>query len=388
MHIYHILVNFVIMAGIYIHIPFCKKRCIYCDFYSTTNNQLADSYIDCLCNELSLRIHEIEAENVTTIYIGGGTPSQLSNVQLTRLVNYVKTVIDFNKITEFTIEVNPDDINTEYMQLCRSLGINRVSMGIQSFIDTELEIINRRHNSQQALDAVNIIKSCGFSNISIDLIYGLPLQTLDSWKESVKTAISLDVPHISSYNLSYEEGTVLYQKRENGEINECNEDDCIKMYEILVSELKNAGYVHYEISNFAKPNCYSQHNTNYWNLTPYLGIGASAHSFDGKTRRYNPASIHEYMTTLKYNNVAYEEETETSWEKYNEYVMINLRTMWGVNLGKLKNAFGDVLYNYLIKNSRKFITNDMMKIENDNLIVTEKGVMLSDLIIRTLIYVP
>lgn len=376
------------MAGIYIHIPFCKKRCIYCDFFSTTDNHLVDKYIDCICKEFSSRIFEIEASKFTTIYIGGGTPSQLSISQLTRLVNFVKSHIDFNKIEEFTIEVNPDDVNLEYMQTCRSLGINRVSMGIQSFVDAELEAINRRHNSTQALKAVETIKNAGFSNISIDLIYGLPLQSIDSWIYSVKKAISLDVPHISSYNLSYEEGTLLYKKRECGEIQECSDENCIKMYEILVDELKAAGYEHYEISNYAKPSCYSLHNSNYWNLTPYLGIGASAHSFDGKIRRYNPSSLITYTNMINDRGVAYDEEEETKWERYNEYVMINLRTMWGINLNKVNELFGNELHKHIIKYSRKFIDNGELKETNHTISLTEKGIMLSDYIIRELIYVP
>lgn len=376
------------MAGIYIHIPFCKKRCIYCDFYSTTDNRLAERYIDALCTELTHRITEIDRNNITTIYIGGGTPSQLTIRQLSRLINFIKEAIDFNKIEEFTIEVNPDDVTPEYMQDYRTLGINRVSMGIQSFIDGELQAINRRHTSVQAQEAVYIIKKAGISNISIDLIYGLPAQTIDTWCYSVKKAIELDVPHISCYNLSYEEGTPLYNMREQGKITECSDDDCITMYEILIKDLHSTGYEHYEISNFAKEEKYSRHNSNYWNLTPYLGLGAAAHSFDGKTRRYNPSSIHEYIQSVNNRGVACEEEQETIWERFNEYVMLNLRTMWGINLNSVKNIFGDELYYHLIKYSKRFIDNNELQ-EKDNIItLTDKGIMLADYIIRTLIFVP
>lgn len=376
------------MAGIYIHIPFCKKRCIYCDFYSTTDNRLAERYIDAICTELTHRITEIDRNNITTIYIGGGTPSQLSISQLSQLINFIKSVVDFKKIIEFTIEVNPDDVTFEYILACHSLGINRVSMGIQSFVDNELQAINRRHNARQAQDAVFTIKQAGITNISIDLIYGLPLQTIDSWLYSIKKAIELDVPHISCYNLSYEEGTPLYNMRKNGEIVECSEEACIEMYETLISELQKAGFEHYEISNFAKTGYYSRHNSNYWNLTPYLGLGAAAHSFDGKIRRYNPTSIHKYIQNVNYKGVAYDEEHETIYERYNEYIMINLRTMWGINLNKVKEMFGDELYNHLIKNCKRFIDNNELQ-ENDNIItLTDKGIMISDYIIRTLIFVP
>ena len=377
-----------LMAGIYIHIPFCKKRCIYCDFYSTTDNRLTESYIGALENELSARINEIGIDNVSTIYIGGGTPSQLTIQQLYRLIASIKNIINFEKVLEFTIEVNPDDVNFEYMQACRTLGINRVSMGIQSFVDAELEIINRRHNSAQAVETVKIMRSAGFDNISIDLIYGLPLQTLDSWRYSVAEAIKLDVPHISCYNLSYEEDTLLYKKRESGEIIECNEEDCITMYEVLTENLKEAGYLHYEISNYCKPDSFSRHNSNYWNLTPYLGLGASAHSYDGKVRRYNPDSIHEYMKKVGECGIAYEEDDETEWEKYNEYIMIGLRTMWGVSLSNLEKMFSNELYNHFIAESRRFINSGELKEENGAVVLTEKGIMLTDYVVRSLMFVP
>lgn len=376
------------MAGIYIHIPFCKKRCIYCDFYSTTDNRLTKSYIEAIQKEIASRLHEINEDDITTIYIGGGTPSQLSINQLSQLINFIKTVVDFKKIIEFTIEVNPDDVTFEYIHACHSLGINRVSMGIQSFVDNELQAINRRHNARQAQDAVFTIKQAGITNISIDLIYGLPLQTIDSWFYSICEAIKLDVPHISCYNLSYEEGTTLYNMRENGEIVECSEDTCIEMYETLIYELKKAGFEHYEISNFAKSGYYSRHNSNYWNLTPYLGLGASAHSFDGKKRRYNPSSIHEYIRKINENGVTYEEEEETILEQYNEYIMINLRTMWGINLTQIGKMFGNELRNHLIKYSREFIISGDLKETENTISLTEKGIMISDYIIRTLMIVP
>lgn len=376
------------MAGIYIHIPFCKKRCIYCDFYSSTDNRLVDKYIDALCIEIESRLHEIDKNNITTIYIGGGTPSQLSATQLGEIINFIKSKIDFSLIEEFTIEVNPDDVTYDYIKECITFGINRVSMGIQSFVDEELKIINRRHDSSQAIKAIETIKSAGISNISIDLIYGLPLQTIESWIYSARKAIEMNVPHISCYNLSYEEGTTLYKMRDMGEIKECNEDTCIEMYDILVKMLADADFEHYEISNFAKRGYYSRHNSNYWNLTPYLGLGASAHSFDGSIRRYNPSSIQKYTSNISESGIAYEEEQETLYEQFNEYIMINLRTMWGVNTQKVKTIFGEELRNHLIKYSRRFIESGDLKEKENTIVLSEKGIMLSDYIIRTLMFVP
>lgn len=375
------------MAGIYIHIPFCKKRCIYCDFYSTVDNRLAESYIDVLCAELTARMAEIAGNDVTTIYIGGGTPSQLTIAQLSRLVFHIKRILNFEKIEEFTIEVNPDDVTSEYMRACRDMGINRVSMGIQSFVDAELKVINRRHDAGEACEAVKIIKEAGFSNISIDLIYGLPLQTLESWRYSVAEAVALDVPHVSCYNLSYEEGTTLYNMKESGLVEECCEDYCIGMYEILVEELTRAGYEHYEISNFAKSGQYSRHNSNYWNLTPYLGLGASAHSFDGEVRRYNPSSIGEYIQKVREYGVAYEEEFETDLERFNEFVMINLRTKWGVSYTDVEQRFGLDICRNLKLNSRRFVDTGELREDDGVLCLTEKGIMLADYIIRNLMVV-
>ena len=376
------------MAGIYIHIPFCKKRCIYCDFYSSTDNRLVDKYIDALCIEIESRLHEIDKNNITTIYIGGGTPSQLSATQLGEIINFIKSKIDFSLIEEFTIEVNPDDVTYDYIKECITFGINRVSMGIQSFVDEELKIINRRHDSSQAIKAIETIKSAGISNISIDLIYGLPLQTIESWIYSARKAIEMNVPHISCYNLSYEEGTTLYKMRDMGEIKECDEDTCIEMYDILVKMLADADFEHYEISNFAKRGYYSRHNSNYWNLTPYLGLGASAHSFDGSIRRYNPSSIQKYTSNISESGIAYEEEQETLYEQFNEYIMINLRTMWGVNTQKVKTIFGEELRNHLIKYSRRFIESGDLKEKENTIVLSENGIMLSDYIIRTLMFAP
>lgn len=261
-------------------------------------------------------------------------------------------------------------------------------MGIQSFADEELMAINRRHTVDEARMAVEIIKNAGFSNISIDLIYGLPLQTLNSWLYSVKEAVALGVPHISCYNLSYEEGTALYRMRESGKVKECSEDDCVQMYDVLVSELTGAGYEHYEISNFSLPGKYSRHNSNYWNLTPYLGLGASAHSFDGVVRRYNPSSIKVYVQKVQETGKACEEEPETDWERFNEYIMVNLRTRWGVSLESVKSRFGLSLYHHLIKYSEKFLRGGVLRMDDGAIVLTEKGVMLADYVIRTLMYLP
>ncbi|MEG0559624.1 MAG: radical SAM family heme chaperone HemW [Muribaculaceae bacterium] len=376
------------MAGIYIHIPFCKQKCIYCDFYSVGAIHKIDDYIIALTQELALRKKELNDEIIRTLYIGGGTPSVLSITQLDNLINRIKREICFSYIDEFTIEVNPDDITIEYAKGLKSLGINRVSMGIQSFNDKELGILKRRHTAKQAIEAIKVLKDAELSNISIDLIYGLPGQSIITWEDNVNQAIKLDVSHISAYGLSYEEGTQLYRMRANGEINECSEDDYIEMYNILVRNLKAFEYEHYEISNFAKRGKYSMHNSSYWNNTHYIGLGTAAHSYDGIARRYNPNNINKYIETLDKGMVYYEQVDENLYERYNDCIMTRLRTMWGLNIDVIKQEFGNDLYQYCVEAMKKYIKNGEIIKDGSIVHLSEKGVMTSDNIFRELFYVP
>ncbi len=375
------------MGGIYIHIPFCKKKCIYCDFYSVAKSGYADRYAVAIGDELRMRSKEIDLSQVTTIYIGGGTPSQMSFEQLQVLVDGIKRYVDFENIEEFTIEVNPDDVTVDYIKSASTLGVNRVSMGVQSFVDEELQMINRRHSSQQAIDAVQAIRDAGITNISLDLIYGLPGQTIDTWCYSVGTLLSLDIEHISAYNLSYEEGTLLTKKRDRGEIEEVDDDTCVKMYEILVEKLQRAGYERYEISNFSKPNRHSRHNSSYWAGTPYLGLGAAAHSFDGESRRYNPSSVKHYLEGIENEKVVYEVETEEWWQRYNELVMVGLRTMWGVDMALVEEKFGKKILAQFEAAAEPYLKQGLMGVKGTKYYVTSKGIMLSDSIIRDIMYV-
>lgn len=375
------------MAGLYIHIPFCKTKCIYCDFYSVTSTETSERYISALADELSMRLNEVGARTINTIYIGGGTPSLLSISQLKSLIDAINEKTDLSHTEEFTIEVNPDDVTKQYITSLRELGVNRVSMGIQSFNDAELAFLNRRHTAQQAIKAVTDIRAGGISNVSIDLIYGIPGQTIASWNDSVNSAISLRIPHISCYSLSYEEGTRLYIMRNLGKIEECSEDNCIKMYSNLIRILKIAGYEHYEISNFAKPGMYSQHNSSYWNSTPYIGLGVSAHSFDGEIRRYNTYSLKDYLSKIENGLTAFQIEKESTWQRYNETVMIRLRTKWGLDSSEIKKIYGEPLYAHLCQNSEQFLKTGLLIRTGDKLFLTDKGAMLSDLIIRELMYV-
>lgn len=372
------------MAGLYIHIPFCKKKCIYCDFFSIANRSDEAEYVLALLSEFDMRISELKGADIETIYIGGGTPSVLSEANLSCMIEGLKQRLDFNKVQEFTIEVNPDDVTQEFANRIVALGINRVSLGVQSFVDSELKLINRRHDAKGAVQAVETLKAAGISNISIDLIYGLPTQTLDSWQYSVAEAIKLNVKHISAYSLSYEEGTALYVLRERGKITECDEDDCVKMYDLLVAMLREAGFLHYEISNFAQSQFYSRHNSNYWNKIPYLGLGCSAHSYDGKERSYNIADVKKYVMEISSGATVKEVDVTQPWEQYNEDIMIGLRTMWGVDLSEIDKRYGKNVADKFKKTAEKYLLAKDMKRSENNYSLTEQGVMIADLIIRDL----
>lgn len=367
------------MAGLYIHIPFCESKCIYCDFYSmANNNRLIDKYINALLVEAVLRKNELNSETLTTVYLGGGTPSLLSITQLSKIVNGLKKVFDFSEVEEFTIEVNPDDVTAYYIQQAKLLGINRVSMGVQSFIDEDLRFINRRHTAKQATNAIHIIKEAGIDNISIDLIYGIPGQNIEIWKNNVDTAISLSVQHISAYTLMYEEGTRLSVMRSLGKINEVDDDVVAAMYDYLVAQLKSNGYTHYEISNFALPGFHSRHNSSYWNLTPYLGLGVAAHSFDGTVRRFNPSNLKKYLDALGEGILCVEVENITKAEKYDEYVMLRLRTADGIDAAELMHRFGEEYYQFFIEKAKPMVSEGSLINENGRYHIPENHIMISD----------
>jgi oxygen-independent coproporphyrinogen-3 oxidase len=345
-----------------------------------------EQYVHSLLCEARLRKNEIDKEPFKTLYMGGGTPSVMPLELLKTLIEGLHNCFDLNLVEEFTIEVNTDDVTANLIDELRKLGINRVSMGVQSFNDDELRIINRRHTAQQAIDAVHTIKHAGISNVSIDLIYGLPGQTLDSWQHSLKQAIALDVQHISAYCLSYEKGTRLWVMREQGKVKETSDELCVAMHNTLVTTLRQAGFEHYEISNFACHGYRSRHNSSYWNFTPYLGLGAAAHSFDGTTRRYNPSSIKDYINALSENHAAFAEEHLEWWERYDEEVMVRLRTSDGLDTSLIKQRYGDNAYNHLLMKAQPLINQGLLKQRHSTIVITTQGVMLSDSIIRNLMW--
>lgn len=363
------------MAGIYLHIPFCKSRCAYCDFYSTTALSLRRRYVDALCAEYRMRASYLQTR-VRTIYIGGGTPSMLEISLLRQIFDALGAL----QAEEVTMECNPDDLTDQYVASLALLPVNRISMGAQTFSDHRLRFLRRRHTSNQVREAVARLRSAGIDNISIDLIYGFPGETLDEWHADVDAALSLDVEHISAYALQYEEGTALHSLLRQGLVSEVDEELSRQMYFDLIDRLRSAGFEHYEISNFAKKNRRSLHNSGYWNHTPYLGLGAAAHSFDGESRQWNVADIRAYMAGMEAGSPRVERETLDAATLYNEQVMTALRTCEGLALSELAAP----RRSYCLQQARQYVEDGLLNIVDDRLVLTREGLFVSDMIISDL----
>ena len=371
------------MAGIYIHIPFCKSRCIYCGFYSTTGLDLRQRYVGAVCKEIIIRNEELEIGNygypIETIYLGGGTPSQLCIAQLKQIFD---TLYIYNKVkddAEVTIEVNPDDVTDEFAEGLQSLPVNRVSMGAQTFDDERLRWLHRRHTSKQVAEAVARLRDANIQNISIDLMYGFPGETLGDWEHDIDCALALDVEHLSAYCLMIEDGTPLSRMQ----IEPIEEELERRMYYMLINRLEAAGFEHYEISNFARPGYRSRHNSSYWNGTSYIGLGAAAHSYDGHTRSWNVADIHQYIEGIEHGKRLFDSEAIEGDTRYNDMVTVALRTREGLHLASLSDEQTD----YCIKNANRFIDDGLLRFVSDHLSLTRKGLFVSDMIISELMKV-
>ena len=365
------------MSGLYIHIPYCHSKCAYCDFYSTPNTKNIEQYVEALILEFKLRIDQYP-HSISTIYIGGGTPSILPIYLLKKIIRTISQCVDISTLVEFTIEANPEDVTLEWLKAISGLGINRVSIGIQSFSDIELEAINRRHSAATAHNAIDILKRGGVSLISGDLIYGLPKQDINSWKKSLDTLMQLQLPHFSSYLLSYEPGTKLYARLKSGKVEEASEELIYEMYNYLVSTAKANGYIHYEISNFALPGYEAIHNSNYWKGLPYLGIGVSAHSYDGNKRSYNPSNVNKYIASMQNNQCFYEVEPIDENSRHNDYIIVSLRTLKGVDIKAYKSLFGAELYNRMMQIANQYIKAGKMTLSDTNLAIVENAMLTSD----------
>ena len=375
------------MAGIYIHIPFCKRRCIYCDFFSTTQSEKKSAYVHALCQELDMRKDYLKGEDIETIYLGGGTPSQLTQEELEEIFSSLYNIYKVKENAEITLEANPDDLTPEYIHMLRTLPINRISMGIQTFQEETLKLLHRRHTAQQAIEAVQHCREAGFQNISIDLIYGLPGETLDTWKEDLQQAIALHPEHISAYHLIYEEGTALWKLREQNQVEEADEDLSVTLFKTLIEELTHAGYEHYEISNFCLPGLHSRHNSSYWTGKKYLGCGPSAHSFNGTSRQWNVASLDKYIQSIQQGELDYEIEELDIYTRYNDFVITTIRTHWGMSLSHLRSTYGENLYQYCLRMAKPHLEQGVLEIKEDTLKLTKEGIFISDGIMSDLLFV-
>ena len=374
------------MAGIYIHIPFCKSRCKYCDFFSTTHLEKRAQYVVALLEEWRMRAHEVK-KPIHTIYIGGGTPSMLDDSSLQMIIEAIRRESSLNstailgtlqddeaKLQEITMEANPGDITLERAQAWRRMGINRLSIGVQSLDDELLQLIGRRHTAEQARKAVAAAQAAGFDNISIDLMYALPSQTMEQWQKDVAEALQMDVQHISTYGLIYEEGTVLMTMLDHGVIEAVDEDTEMQMYDYLVEQLAANNFEHYEVSNFALPNRQSRHNSSYWNNTPYIGLGAGAHSYDGQVRQWNISDLDTYIAQAMAHQLQPEKEVLSEEQRHTERVMLGLRTNRGIGIDEIDRS-----------KAQPYIAQGML-IEKDNRIVaTTKGYHILNRIIEDLI---
>ncbi|MCI2228954.1 radical SAM family heme chaperone HemW [Polaribacter sp. MSW13] len=365
------------MAGIYIHIPFCKQACFYCDFHFSTSLKKKEEMISSLIKEIEIRKNELGNTVIETIYFGGGTPSVLNTEEIQELINSVYANFEVVENPEITLEANPDDLSEKKIIELAKSPINRLSIGVQSFFEKDLKLMNRAHNSEEAKKSLSVATHY-FDNISVDLIYGIPDCTNEEWRKNIQTALSFGIPHISSYALTVEPKTALDTLIKKGKIKNVDDEKAAKQFHILTEELNKAGFVHYELSNFGKEGFFSQNNSSYWLGKSYLGIGPSAHSFNGKERSWNVRNNTKYIKSIQQNQLPIERETLSKTDGYNEYIMTGLRTVWGVSLAKIKTDFGEKYITYLENQSKKYIQQELLYIDNEILKTTKKGKFLSD----------
>lgn len=375
------------MAGIYIHIPFCRQKCNYCDFYKTDRLIYFNEYLVALKKEILQQKSYLQNKKIDTVYFGGGTPSVLNESDISSIISWLHKYFTISPYAEITFEANPDDLNKNYLQILKKSGINRLSIGIQSFQDDHLKMMNRRHNADQAFASVVNAREAGFNNISIDLIYGIPGSTLREWNDNLQITFKLPAVHLSAYHMTFHKGTVFYDLLKSRQLKELSENESYYQYKALTDETSAAGFEQYEISNFAKNGTYSKHNRAYWSGKPYLGLGPSAHSFNGCSRRWNWSDIIKYIELINQGEITYKEEQLTLNNRYNEYILTNLRTKWGVSSLIIKKNFGADIADYFIKTVKKSISKKNIVHKNEIYTLTSEGLFVSDNIITKLMII-
>lgn len=365
------------MAGIYIHIPFCKQKCHYCNFFSVASLKYKNEFIEALQKEIVQQKDYLQAEEINTIYFGGGTPSVLSREEIEGIIDVLRKYHPIRNDAEITLEANPDDLDSGKINELSRSSINRLSIGVQSFLDDDLNYLNRVHNSEQALKAIKQSQDNGFNNISIDLIYGIPGLTKEKWEDNLRLFFELEIPHLSAYSLTVEPKTALDVLIRKKKLPPVNETESIAHFEELIKQTEAHNYIHYEISNFSKEGFYSKHNSTYWLGGKYLGLGPSAHSYDGKSRQWNVSNISKYISASETNPI-FEKEVLNETQQFNEYVMTSLRTSWGCDLGYIKNTFGLSFYNHLNRSASKYIQEKKINRNNGILYLTSLGKLYAD----------
>ncbi len=366
------------MAGIYIHIPFCRQKCHYCNFFSIAGTRGKEGFLEALLREAELRREYLAGEIVSTIYFGGGTPSLLTSVEIAVILDRVRSLFAVTEDAEITLEANPDDVSPEKAREWAGLGINRISVGIQSFFDDDLHYLNRVHNGQQALESIRALKEAGFANLTADLIYGIPTLTDEKWKQNLEVFFSQDIPHLSAYALTVEQKTALDVLIRKGKYQPVDEIHSVGHFRILLEEAKAHDFIHYEISNFAREGHYSRHNSLYWLGGRYLGLGPSAHSFDGHSRQWNVSNLGKYNELKDYQSFIKGKEVLTPVQRYNEYVMTSLRTIWGCDTVHIENVFGLEWKNEFLRGVEKFIGRNHLRREGTRFFLTDEGKLFAD----------
>lgn len=367
------------MSGIYIHIPFCRSKCAYCNFFSLVTEKKINDFVTSLKREIVSRKNYLSGEKVETIYFGGGTPSLLPTNYVGEILEILNKNFDIVSKPEITLEANPDTINRDQLLSLKRLGVNRISVGIQSFHDDDLKYLGRKHDSRHALQIVDNLKSVDFDKLTLDLIYGIPTLTEEKWNKNLDIFFSSEISHLSAYALTVEPKTILGQKIEKGDLQDVNEEETIRHYEILIEKTKENGFEHYEISNFAKEGFYSQHNSIYWKDVSYLGLGPSAHSYDRKSRQWNVANLTQYINSdFDADTDFFEKEILTKEDKFNEYVMTSLRTSWGCDVEKIELDYGISYKNHFLKNVKNYLDKGIMLKNNNNFVLTDKGMLFAD----------
>mgnify|MGYP001051861838 FL=1 len=366
------------MAGIYLHIPFCKQACNYCDFHFSTSLKMKASFVDALLTEIELRKSVFDQQTINSIYFGGGTPSLLSEEDLTRIFETLFTSFRVSPLAEITLEANPDDLSPDKIKVLKNTPINRLSIGIQSFRDEDLRFMKRAHNAKEALSSIKSCKQAGFTNLSVDLIYGTPGMDTSAWLENLNIAFDLDIPHISSYALTVEPNTELHHQILHQKVSNVDENQSAAQFELLTSQMKRNGYEQYEISNFCKPGAYSKHNSSYWKKDMYLGLGPSAHSFYDNKRLWNVSNNTKYVKSLAQNLLPLQEEVLSLEDRYNEYVMTSLRTKWGCSIAEIETNFSSELAAYFRNEIELYVSTQNVLVKNEVYYLSEKGKLLAD----------